>query len=105
MKPDVDHGWSWLVLAGGCLMTTISEAYRQTSGIFYSEFMDTMNLSRTEAAIIIAVLNSMFMIPGITQSPLNSVLRTTAAVCFVLRSADLVWRPVPLNATFENISA
>ncbi|XP_055347821.1 monocarboxylate transporter 12-like [Paramacrobiotus metropolitanus] len=61
---DVDRGWAWVVLFGGCLTQAIGDGLRQTSGILFSEFIDNLGLTRPQAAAVIAVFNGMFMIPA-----------------------------------------
>ncbi|OQV26163.1 putative Monocarboxylate transporter 6 [Hypsibius exemplaris] len=61
---DVDRGWAWIVLLAACLMTATSDGLRNSSGIFYSQFIDSMNLSRPQAASVVAILNAMFLLPG-----------------------------------------
>lgn len=62
----VDKGWAWIVLFFSCIVVVISDGIRMSSGIFYSQFIDNLNLSRPEAASIVAVLNSMFFLAGRT---------------------------------------
>jgi hypothetical protein len=76
---DIDHGWAWVVLFGVGVMSAISDGFRNCSGIFYSEFIDTMNLSRARAASIVALMNAMFFLPGMTAT---STLSPTSKVIF-----------------------
>ncbi|OQV26164.1 putative Monocarboxylate transporter 12 [Hypsibius exemplaris] len=60
----MDGGWAWIVLLAACFMSAASDGLRNSSGIFYSEFIETMNLSQPQAASVVAILNAMFMLPG-----------------------------------------
>ncbi|GAU92564.1 hypothetical protein RvY_04628 [Ramazzottius varieornatus] len=77
----VDKGWAWIVLFFSCVVIVISDGIRMSSGIFYSQFIDNLSLSRPQAASIVAVLNSMFFLAGPIAGLLAVKIGTRAAIC------------------------
>ncbi|GAU92563.1 hypothetical protein RvY_04627 [Ramazzottius varieornatus] len=60
----LDTGWSWIVLLLSCFVSMICDGIRSSSAIFYSQFIDNLNLTPRQSASVVALFYSMFFLSG-----------------------------------------